>query len=177
MKNALELGLVRLRVRVGEHWAGEGIACHCHFASGQLERRPTILGMAAHTNNISLTDGGENPPSVWFGDDWHDTGGEVGPYIEPNYLLVIMRLGEADVSFDAHRCVISPGSVALVLPGRREHYRFSRLQRSHHTWCSVSSDALPASLRKRLARLPPVQTLSPILEMLMKTALNLRPWH
>jgi AraC family transcriptional regulator of arabinose operon len=116
-------------------------------------------------------------PGVVFGDVWYHSGGECGPRVQREYQLVIVHLGEADVSFDARRCVIPPGSVALMLPGRREHYRFSRHHRTHHTWCAVAPDAVPGPLRKHLAGLPPVQPQSQAFELLMKAAFSIRAWR
>jgi AraC-like DNA-binding protein len=116
-------------------------------------------------------------PGVVLGDVWYNPGGECGPRIQHEYQLVIVHLGEARVSFDAQQCVIPPGSVALMLPGRREHFRFSRNHRTHHTWCGVDPDTVPASLLKRLARLPPVQTQSQAFELLMKTAFSIGTWR
>lgn len=133
--------------------------------------------MAAPTKNISLINSGENVPSVLFGDVWYDPGGECGPRIQSHYQLVIVHLGEAEVAFDAQRCVIAPGSVALLLPGRREHFRFSRRHRTHHTWCEIDPPLVPAPLRKRLARLPPVQPQSQAFDLLMKAAFSIGTWR
>ncbi|MCE0522790.1 MAG: AraC family transcriptional regulator [Methylacidiphilales bacterium] len=133
--------------------------------------------MAAPVKNISLMNSAEGGPGVVFGDVWYDPGGEFGPRIQRDYQLVVVLLGEADVSFDARRCLVPPGSVALLLPRRREYFRFSRSHRTHHTWCAVPVGAVPVSLRKRLARLPLVLPQSQTFEMLMKAAFSLRAWR
>jgi AraC-like DNA-binding protein len=133
--------------------------------------------MAVPVKNISLVNTGENASGVVFGDVWYDPGGECGPRIQQDYQLVIVHLGEAHVSFGDQACVIPPGSVALLLPGRREHFRFSRRHRTHHTWCAVHSGIVPRPLRKRLAGLPPVQTQSQAFELLMKAAFSIGTWR
>jgi AraC family transcriptional regulator of arabinose operon len=133
--------------------------------------------MAEPIKNISLINMGKNAPGVVFGDVWYDPGGECGPRIQRDYQLVVVHLGEAHVSFGDQACVIPPGSVALMLPGRREHFRFSRRHRTHHTWCAVSPSAVPAPSRKQLARLPPVQTQSQAFELLMKAAFSIGSWR
>jgi len=116
-------------------------------------------------------------PGVVFGDVWYGARGECGPRIQQDYQLVIVHLGEANVSIDDGQCAISPGSVALLLPGRREHFRFSRLHRTHHSWCAVHSGVVPGPLRKRLAKLPAVQPQSQTFELLMKAAFGIRTWR
>jgi len=133
--------------------------------------------MAVPIKNISPINITRSAPGIVFGDVWYDPGGECGPRIQHDYQLVIVHLGEADVSFDDQRCVIPPGSVALMLPGRREHFRFSRRHRTHHTWCAVEPGGVPRPLRRRLAGLPPVQPQSQAFELLMKAAFSIRLWR
>ena len=133
--------------------------------------------MAELTKNISPINMAITSPGVAFGDVWYNPGGECGPRVQRDFQLVIVHLGEANVSFDAQRCVIPPGSVALMQPGRREHFYFSRHHRTHHTWCAVHPSAAPAPLRKRLAGLPPVQPQSQAFELLMKAAFSIHDWR
>jgi AraC family transcriptional regulator of arabinose operon len=133
--------------------------------------------MAGRIKNISLMNTAEASPVVMFGDVWYEPGGEFGPRMQPDYQLVIMHLGEARVSFDDQSCVIPPGSVALMLPGRQEYFRFSRHHPTHHTWCQVHPSIVPAPLRKRLTRLPAVRTVSQTFEALMKAAFSIGTWR
>ncbi len=116
-------------------------------------------------------------PAVVFGDVWYEPGGEFGPRVQADYQLVIVHLGEARVTFDREACVIPPGSVALMRPGRREHYRFSRAHRTHHTWCAVHPSAVPRPLRRKIAALPAVLPQSQAFELLMKAAFSIRDWR
>ena len=133
--------------------------------------------MAPEIKNISRVNQGIFTSSVLLGDVWYDPGGECGPRIQRDYQLVIVHLGEARATFDGKSCEIPPGSVALMMPGRREHYRFSRHHRTHHTWCAVSPDIVPRPLRKRLADLPPVLIQSPSFELLMRAAFGIESWR
>jgi AraC family transcriptional regulator of arabinose operon len=133
--------------------------------------------MAVPIKNISLVHLARPAPGLYFGDVWYHPGGECGPRIQNDYQLVIVHLGEANVSFDHEWCTIPPGSVALMLPGRREHFRFSRLHRTHHSWCAVHPDTVPRAWRKRLTGLPPVLPQSQTFEFLMKAAFSLRAWR
>jgi AraC family transcriptional regulator of arabinose operon len=133
--------------------------------------------MAEPIKNISTINMHRSSPGVTFGDVWYGPSGECGPRIQQGYQLVIVHLGEADVSFNQRRCTISPGSVALMLPGRREHFRFSRQHRTRHSWCSIEVDRVPKALRKRLRDLPPVLIQSLTFELLMKAAFGIRTWR
>ena len=114
---------------------------------------------------------------VVYGDVWYQPGGECGPRVQPDYQLVIVHLGEANVSFDQARCLISPGAVALMLPGRLEHFRFSRRHPTHHSWCAVAPGAVPVALRKRLRGLPAMLPQSQAFEFMMKAAFSIRNWR
>jgi AraC family transcriptional regulator of arabinose operon len=116
-------------------------------------------------------------PDVEFGDVWYQPGGECGPRVQRDYQLVIVHLGEAHVTFGDQACVIPPGSVALMLPGRLEHFRFSRHHRTHHTWCAVRPGLVPGALKKRLARLPAVQPQSQSFALLMQAAFGIGSWR
>jgi len=133
--------------------------------------------MAGESKNISLVNILRSALSVVFGDVWYEPGGECGPRIQSDYQLVIIHLGEANVSFNKERSLIQPGSVALMMPGRLEHFRFSRQHRTHHTWCAVHPSQVPAALKKKLAKLPPVQVQSETFQLLMKALFGIRAWR
>jgi AraC-like DNA-binding protein len=130
--------------------------------------------MAAPGTNISVINTPRHAAGLHFGDVIYAPGGECGPRIQHDYQLVIVHLGSADVSFDEQRCVIPPGSVALMLPGRREHFRFSRRHSTHHSWCAVHPHRVPRPLRKRLAGLAPVLPQSQTFKYLMKAGFSIR---
>ena len=133
--------------------------------------------MADPIKNISTMNMHRGAPGVVFGDVWYSPGGECGPRIQQDYQLVIVHLGEANVSFDREKCTIPPGSVALLMPGRKEHFRFSRHHRTRHSWCAVHPDQIPAVLKKQLKELPAVQAESQTFEHLMKAAFGIRAWR
>ena len=164
---------------LGGEWSQllRGRALPAWFACGQLKHFREFSGMAEPIKNISPINITRSAPGIVFGDVWYNPGGECGPRLQQDFQLVIVHLGEADVSFDDGRCMIPPGSVALMLPGRRELFRFSRKHRTHHTWCALSPVAVPRPLRKRLSGLPPVQPQSLAFELLMKAAFSIRAWR
>jgi AraC-like DNA-binding protein len=114
--------------------------------------------MAEPIKNISPINIARSAPGVFFGDVWYAPGGECGPRIQPDYQLVIVHLGEADVTFDDKRCQISRG------------------HRTHHTWCTVNPGMVPAGLRKQLSGRPAALPQSEAFELLMKAAFSLRVW-
>jgi AraC-like DNA-binding protein len=114
---------------------------------------------------------------VTFGNVWYEPGGQLGPRIQGDYQLVVVHLGQADVVIDKQRSEISPGSVALLLPGRQEAFRFAVHHPTHHTWCAVRPDTISTSLRRRLADSPTVQTQSQTFDFLMKAAFGIASWR
>jgi AraC-like DNA-binding protein len=133
--------------------------------------------MAAPGKKMSPVNITRGAPGIVFGDVWYEPGGECGPRLQRDFQLVIVHLGEANVAFDREQCRISPGAVALMLPGRRELFRFSLRHRTHHTWCAIDPGIVPLALKKRLFGLPPVQPQSQAFELLMKAAFSLRVWR
>jgi AraC family transcriptional regulator of arabinose operon len=133
--------------------------------------------MVAPIKNISVIHVARHAPGLFFGDVWYQPGGECGPRIQQDYQLVIVHMGEANITLEGGRCQVQPGSVALLMPGRREHIRFSRHHRTHHTWCAVHPSIVPATLRKRLVDLPAVLPQSQTFELLMKAAFGIRAWR
>jgi AraC family transcriptional regulator of arabinose operon len=133
--------------------------------------------MAAPVKNISLINTGGDWPELTFGDVWYEPGGELGPRAQADFQLVIVLLGEARVSVNGEPFFIPPGSVALLHPGRTEYFRFSRRHRTHHTWCAVRPDVVPAPLRRRLARMPAVLPQSRSFDLLMRAAFGITSWR
>jgi AraC family transcriptional regulator of arabinose operon len=116
-------------------------------------------------------------PEVTLGEVWYAPGGAFGPRTQSDYQLVIVLLGEACVWVDEEPRDIPPGSVALLHPGHKERFRFSRRHATHHTWCAVRPDAVLGPLRRRLARLPAVLPQSRAFESLMRAAFNVTSWR
>ena len=133
--------------------------------------------MAGQVKNISLMNTGGIWPEVSLGDVWYQPGGEFGPRVQSDYQLVAVLLGEARVTVEGEPSLIPPGSVALLHPGRTEYFRFSRRHPTHHTWCAVRPNVVPAPLRRRLARLPAALPQSRSFDLLMKAAFGITTWR
>jgi AraC-like DNA-binding protein len=133
--------------------------------------------MAAPGKNISVINMLRHAPGIAFGDVWYRPGGECGPRVQKDFQMVIVHLGEARVTVDRQAQVIPPGSVALMMPGRREYFAFSREHRTHHTWCAVRPDRVPAALHRRLRKLPQMQPQSAAFDLLMQAAFSIVGWR
>ncbi|MCC5808363.1 MAG: helix-turn-helix domain-containing protein [Opitutales bacterium] len=57
-----------------------------------------------------------------------------GPRRQRNYQLVFVHSGEARVFAGGLEAVVGPGEWALLYPGRREVFRFSRKEPTRHSW-------------------------------------------
>src|SRR6266542_3461733 len=110
---------------------------------------------------------------VVFGDVTYRPGGICGPRTQADYQLVILEEGEAHVEIDGDDIFLPPQHVALMLPGRREYFRFARGGITHHSWCAVRPDAISESVRRMLAAAPPLQALTTRLHDLIEFGLSL----
>lgn len=112
-----------------------------------------------------------------FGQIIYQPGGTCGPRIQPDYELVILHSGGAEVSVDGHTHKLSLGSVALFLPGRREHFQFSTDRETRHSWCAVSPGGMPPSYARDLAKAPSSVPSSEIFNRLLSTGLLMGTPH
>jgi AraC family transcriptional regulator len=112
---------------------------------------------------------------VVFGDVTYRPGGVCGPRTQADYQLVILEQGEATVEVDDETLHMPAQHMALMLPGRREFFRFDRNAITHHSWCAVRPDAVPTSLREKLAEARPVQarSVTPRMHSLIEFGLSL----
>jgi AraC-like DNA-binding protein len=88
--------------------------------------------------------------AVVFGDVIYSPGGICGPRIQSDFQLVLMHEGELNLKLDDQRIEVPARHAILLGPGHREHFRFSKNQDTHHSWCSVDPEAIPQKLRRLL---------------------------
>lgn len=112
-----------------------------------------------------------------FGQIIYQPGGTCGPRIQPDFELVILHIGEAEATVDDDRRVLSLGSVALFLPGHREHFQFSGERETHHSWCAVAPGGMPQSLAHELVKAPSSVPLSETFHRLLSTGLLMGTPH
>ncbi len=122
--------------------------------------------------NLSRTIRRAAANGVFFGEVQYRPGGVCGPRVQSDFQIVVMEQGEADVEIDGETLLIPPRHVALMLPGRREYFRFTPEADTHHTWCAVHPSLVSDELSRRLARLPACQMLSGRLRALIEMGLN-----
>ena len=116
--------------------------------------------------------------AVSFGQAIYRPGGYCGPRTQRDYELVVLHSGEATVTVDGERRPLDIGTVALFLPGHREHYRFSNTHETHHSWCSVSRSLMPRPLARELLQAPSSLPCSEFFHRLLSSAFILGcPWN
>lgn len=88
--------------------------------------------------------------AVVFGDFIYNPGATLGPRTQQDFQLVYLFSGSADIRVGAIRVTLLPGEMCLLQPGEREFFTFAPSCPTHHGWCSVRPDALPALPQDRL---------------------------
>ena len=85
-----------------------------------------------------------------FGEVVYEAGGTHGPRVQEEAQLVLVHAGHAEIRVDSETRHVPPGHCILLLPGRREYFRFATDTHTRHSWCSVRF-ADGARLYERLA--------------------------
>ena len=130
--------------------------------------------MAETGKNISRVHLLRSSGEVVFGDVTYGPDGSCGPRLQPDYQLVLLYSGHADVTLDdaSPPLHVASGHVALLRPGRREHFRFTPDAPTHHGWCAVSPALVDAALADEIERRPPVVPFSAQLAALARLGLS-----
>jgi AraC family transcriptional regulator len=123
--------------------------------------------------NISRINRHTASEHVIFGDVTYRPGGVCGPRTQADYQLVLLEQGEAAIDIDGDSLYVPEQHVALMLPGRREHFHFTVDSPTHHSWCAVRPDAVTSELAVRLAATPRAQVLTPRMHSLIEFGLSL----
>ena len=131
--------------------------------------------MASSILNLSRINRHAASNGVVFGDVTYQPGGACGPRVQGDFQLVVMEQGEANVDIDDETLAVPPGHVALMLPGRREHFHFTPDGATHHSWCAVHPSLVPDALSRRLTGLPRCQLLAERLRALIELGLSTPP--
>lgn len=97
--------------------------------------------------NIPVLNISRSSPVVAFGDVRYPPGGRLGPRIQQRYQLVVMREGEAYIEIDGTEIHVPEHHGVLLLPQRREVFRWTRDRPTHHSWCEVAPSFMPDSMR------------------------------
>lgn len=94
------------------------------------------------------------PEDVTFGEVRYPPGGNFGPRVQPFLQLVFLHSGWMTVWIDEAPRRAEAGTVALLLPGHREHFAFAETCETHHSWLHASIPSLSAAAHKSLTALP-----------------------
>ena len=113
--------------------------------------------------------------NVTFGEVRYKPGGFVGPRIQRYYQLVILHSGSCRVSIDDIEHDLSPGWAAIFLPNHREYFMFSTKAETHHTWCHMNPNFIPAALKRQIPKVPFTMPCSETFRYLHAAAFKLRP--
>ncbi|WP_127583059.1 helix-turn-helix domain-containing protein [Paenibacillus koleovorans] len=98
--------------------------------------------------------------------------GTYGPRVQNGVQLVTLHSGSLELLLEGELHAISPGSTVLLLPGRQEHFLFSRSEDSWHRWISVlPAGVVPEPVIETLSRLPLALPLSESMNKLIDIAL------
>ncbi len=128
--------------------------------------------METAIQNLSRTIRRAAANGVFFGEVQYQPGGACGPRMQNDFQIVVMEQGEAGIEIDGGYLRVPPHHAALMLPGRREHFRFTPDAETHHTWCAVHPSVTPDDLKHQLAELPACQMASGRLRALIEMGLN-----
>lgn len=108
-----------------------------------------------------------------FGEVIYAPGGIHGPRTQRDVQLVAIHEGGADIEINGVEHHLAANEVGLLLPGGREHFRFSRGTRTRHSWCALAPASLPPDLRQTIRRLPFSRPLSWRMRDLIRLGLSL----
>jgi AraC family transcriptional regulator len=112
---------------------------------------------------------------VTFGDVTYQPGGQCGPRVQQDFQLVAMVDGEANIQVDDDMRHLPMRHIALMRPGHREHFMFTREAETHHTWCAVHPSLVDDALGDELGRAPFCLPVTSRLHNLMETGLSFAP--
>ena len=125
--------------------------------------------------NLSKINRLNKSPHVTFGDVVYQPGGTCGPRVQPDFQLVILYAGVAQVHVDGAEQRLPEQQVMLMRPGHQEFFAFAQERPTHHGWCAVHPTLVSAALRHSLLRAAVCLPLTTHLQTLMEMGLALPP--
>lgn len=109
----------------------------------------------------------------YFGLSRYGAGETYGPRVQRGIQFIALLSGSVTIDIEQRSLQLTPGSLALLLPGQREFFRFDNSQPSEHIWCQLDFAALPAGFNRELLRLPPTIAFDNQVEQLMELGMSL----
>ncbi len=109
----------------------------------------------------------------YFGLSRYAAGDIYGPRIQRGIQFIALLSGSVTIETEQRSLMLLPGTLALLLPGQRELFRFDPLIPSEHIWCQLDFAALPGDFNRELAHLPPTIAFDHQVEQLMELGISL----
>ncbi len=109
----------------------------------------------------------------YFGLSRYAAGDIYGPRIQRGIQFIALLSGSVTIETAQRSLMLLPGTLALLLPGQRELFRFDPLIPSEHIWCQLDFAALPGDFNRELAHLPPTIAFDHQVEQLMELGISL----
>lgn len=92
-----------------------------------------------------------DPGRVSVGEVVYPPGGTLGPRDQDDLQLLLVHRGRATVTVDdGPPATYEAGTVALLLPGRRERFMFAEEEATHHSWVQAHVAEAPSGLAASL---------------------------
>lgn len=110
---------------------------------------------------------------TYFGYVKYPAGSTLGPRIQRGIEFVYLISGHIDITVDGVKQRLLPGHMALMLPGRQEHYQFHKEQPTVHAWCQLDFDQCPNDIVEGFAKLPATLPMPKDVEELMNVGLGI----
>lgn len=113
------------------------------------------------------------PSDAYFGIVKYPPGGTHGPRIQVGLQFVHLISGSVEIEIDDRLERLEPGTMAILLPGRREYFRFHPHQESEHSWCQLYFDQIPDGFNDALDGVSPRLPVNSEIEQLIELGLSL----
>ena len=110
---------------------------------------------------------------VFFGEARYLPEGQWGPRIQQDYQLVLLHEGSVTITIDNTQHQLNTNEVCLLHPGHEEHFQFTDLSPSVHTWCALTCTKLNDIYTSLLADLPFKTPISTRMKQLMRLGIDL----
>ena len=111
------------------------------------------------------------PSEVHFGRVTYPPGGTHGPRVQRGLQFVYLISGLVEIEIDGDIQRLLPGNMAILLPGRQEHFRFHSRQESEHSWCQLDFDVIESDFNGRFCGVSPQLPINTEIEQMMELGL------
>ncbi|KQN55057.1 MULTISPECIES: helix-turn-helix domain-containing protein [unclassified Erwinia] len=113
------------------------------------------------------------PGEGWFGLSRYASGETLGPRTQRGVQFIALLSGSVTIEAGSRVLHLVPGTLALLLPGEREFFRFDAVVASEHIWCQLDFTVPPEGIAAQLAALPQTIAVDNQVEQLMELGMSL----